>query len=417
MCINAQITFSQDVMMKAVTILVITMILTSCQPIKSEEPLNFFRSPNSVKPELPENDDNKPKDPVDEKPVDKDPPVSNDVDVETDVYFPTAEMVDSYYPSKKALMKNRPNDGYHEIESCVDELQSIDTFGRRAAHFINLMTKPNKPRVDTVSSSYNLPSKIADHQEIELDHVKLCPVSESSLRHTLNGGKRVPAASTIQKLQKFSDLHNKLVVEVKADIPTSKIKLQRLWTKMMYCLSYTESLSGSPDSSYSRNIASKHAPSDYDKAEGVTFYEDPLQNEVSRLNIGIYQFTPNTDGNIKACIRSWNDLHPKCQIKEKLSKGESIKLLGSNFQTFNSFCGVNKIMQSFAVQVNTRSSASTHPANIQSGKLVSPNNRCVTPFFYSGRAYNHFGPLMNSTGKNLEHVIGCTMRDIDKLME
>lgn len=407
--------------MKAIPVLLIMTILISCQPSQSEDSFNFSRSPDSVKPKLPHDDKEKPNDdPVDKEPDDKDPkdpPVSSDVDVERDVYFPTAEMVDSYYPSKQALTKNRPNDGYHEIEGCIDELQNVDTFGRRAAHFVNLMTKPNKPRVDTVASSYNLPNKIADHQEIELDQIKLCPVSESSLRQTLNGSKRVPAASTIQKLQKFSNLHNKLIADIKLDIPASKIRLERLWTKMLYCLSYTESLSGSPDSSYSRNIASKHAPSDYDKAEGVTFYEDPLQDEVSRLNIGIYQFTPNTDGNIKACIRSWNDLHPKCQIKEKLSKGESIKLLGSNFQTFNSFCGVNKIMQSFAVQVNTRSSGSTHPANIQSGKLVSANNRCVSPFFYSGKAYNHFGPLMNSTGKNLEHVIGCTMRDIEKLME
>lgn len=75
----------------------------------------------------------------------------------------------------------------------------------------------------------------------------------------------------------------------------------------------------------------------------------------------------------------------------------------------NAFCGVNKILQSFAIQVNTTKSVSTHPSNQSGGKFKAPADRCVSPFFYSGYSYNHFGPLMNSTGSNLAGLMACAL--------
>lgn len=80
-----------------------------------------------------------------------------------------------------------------------------------------------------------------------------------------------------------------------------------------------------------------------------------------------------------------------------------IKVLGSSYQSFNAFCGIHKVVQTFAIQVNTSSSSSTHPSN--GGKTAA--NRCVTPHFYAGKAYNHFGPLQNSTGENMNSLYSC----------
>lgn len=87
-----------------------------------------------------------------------------------------------------------------------------------------------------------------------------------------------------------------------------------------------------------------------------------------------------------------------------------IRILGSAKQTFNAFCGVNKILQTFSVQVNTTKTWATHPNNFHNGKLINGKDRCITPFIYSGRAYNHFGPLQNSTGSNLETLFNCVFQ-------
>jgi hypothetical protein len=69
---------------------------------------------------------------------------------------------------------------------------------------------------------------------------------------------------------------------------------------------------------------------------------------------------------------------------------------------------VDKILESFYVQINTTSSLRTHPDNLQSdGTLKKQADRCVTPHFHATRSYNHFGPLQNSTEENLERLMTC----------
>ena len=136
----------------------------------------------------------------------------------------------------------------------------------------------------------------------------------------------------------------------------------------MGCLSYTESLT-TADSSRSYRVADKYAPSDYRKPEGVKFYEDPYQDEASKLNIGLFQFTPTWYGNVNPCIRNWNAWFPSCSVGAKPSKSSLIRKFGSSYQTFNAFCGVNKFVQTFAIQQNTTRTKSTHPDNYSGGRL------------------------------------------------
>ena len=169
----------------------------------------------------------------------------------------------------------------------------------------------------------------------------------------------------------------------------------------MGCLAYTESLT-SADVSSSYKVSEEYSPKGFEKPKGVKFYEDPYQDATSRLNIGLYQFTPNSSGNIYPCVLQWNDFFPENKIDTRADQNELIRVFGSSFQSMNAFCGINKVVQTFAIQVNTDEQKRTHPGNRDGQSLKASSNRCVTPWFYASYAYNHFGPLQNSTGNNLK---------------
>jgi hypothetical protein len=182
--------------------------------------------------------------------------------------------------------------------------------------------------------------------------------------------------------------------------------------RLMGCLAYSESLS-TADTKTSEAVAKEVAPSDYSKPPGVKFYLDSKQvHPESRLNIGLYQFSPASRGNVQACLRNWNqwvgqDLGSSLPLEAP--EADMIRLLGAADQEFNAFCGVNKIAQTFFVQVNTSSPQRTPLENRgSSGVLKRPEDRCVTPFF-NVRAYQHFGPLQNTTRRNLAEVLRCAL--------
>jgi len=107
---------------------------------------------------------------------------------------------------------------------------------------------------------------------------------------------------------------------------------------------------------------------------------------------------------------SWNAMNggkQSCQLPTNGSQAEMIKILGSSHQSFNSFCGIHKVVETFAIQAYTVKASATHPSNMTSSGLKGAANRCVTPYFYAGWAYNHFGPLQNSTGANLKELHAC----------
>ena len=137
----------------------------------------------------------------------------------------------------------------------------------------------------------------------------------------------------------------------------------------------------------------------------MKFYEDPFQNEASRLNIGMFQFTPTYTGNIIPCIRQWEKSYG-CEFKRG-NQQQTIPYVGSSLQHFNAFCGVHKIHQTWAIQVNSVKQRNTHPDNHSGSGNKAPKDRCVTIHFHSGWAYNHYGPLQNNTGRNMNELYRC----------
>lgn len=369
----------------------------------------LFRSiGNSDQPDTPTQPEPTPDEP--QPPTEPEPqPLPTDplpFDVFNDVALPVGDHVDLYYSNFQQLLINRDEVSIHEVDQCEDKLSGQNSFADRIAYYVFKHTKLTKPHLAQLAPYYNVPNNLNQHIDISLTSHKLCPVSKSSLTSTI-GSSRVPNSSTIDLMRQFSEKHNRLRERSLDQDAEADIELNKLWTRFMSCLSYTESLT-TADSSSSRNVAEKYAPSNYRKPAGVKFYEDPYQNPASRLNIGLFQFTPNARGNVNACIRHWNEQNTSCQISTGSSQSEMIKVFGSSSQTFNAFCGVNKILQTFAIQANTSASRSTHPQNTSGRKPAS--ERCVTPFFYSSWAYNHFGPLMNSTGSNLGKLMSCVMK-------
>lgn len=293
-----------------------------------------------------------------------------------------------------------------KIDKCFSDDNSHDYFADQIAYYTDIMLEDTPAKVGFIGSYYGTSSDDSKYAPTSLIRNPLCNVTASTLGQTIN---KVPAASTIARLNRFADTMNTLRAEVLEGNHGAKKELHAEWTRLFSCLSYKESLS-TADAASSKSVAASVAPAGYRKPAGVKFYNDPAQNEASRLNLGLFQFTPNSGGNIQPCIRAWNEYHAgkaSCKVSQSASKSELIKVLGSSLQSFNAFCGVHKLVQTFAIQVNTTKTSATHPSNLVNGKLKSAPLRCVTPHFQAGKAYNHFGPFQNSTGTNLEKLFSC----------
>lgn len=336
-----------------------------------------------------------------------DPITPANFDVFGEVSYPVGQVVDTRFSSYRELLPVRNAQDSYRTDNCDVNLDSKDRFSDRVAYAVELKMQPSKAQVGYVYSYFGLNKDVNAYMSNSFISHPLCEVTSSSLNTTLKG-KNVPSSTVIKKINQFSTAMNGYRREALAGNREGYVKASKLWSKFMMCLSYTESLT-SADSSKSQSVSQKYAPSGYRKPAGVKFYEDPYQDEASKLNIGMFQFTPNSGGNIQACIREWNVLYPTCSISQTATKSELIRALGSSLQTFNAFCGAAKVTGMFGVQVNTTKSAHTHPANVKSnGALKAPAERCVSPHM-SGNSYNHFGPFQNSTGKNLEEVMNCVL--------
>lgn len=126
---------------------------------------------------------------------------------------------------------------------------------------------------------------------------------------------------------------------------------------------------------------------------------------------GLFQFDPKSYGNISMCVRQWNSVvqDSTCKIDPPNSESAIFAALSSPGQTFNAWCGVQKIVQSFNSQVNTFNSTGTDLSNIVNGTLKEPKDRCVSLVARAGtgKIFTHFGPFANSTGKNLADLMSC----------
>jgi len=349
-------------------------------------------------------------DPVPPVQIPSDPPAQTPDPTPSPINFievadQVGKSVDSYFGNYQALDTRRVDSLEHESDYCEIELEEHQKFSERVSYFVELQLEDTKTHLAYLAPYYAVPRDNDDFHLSGLAQRPLCHSTSSSLRKTLKKSDRVPGSSVISKMNTFEEKVNSLRTQMIAGSDEAKMELSKIWSRFFSCLAYTESLS-TADSSSSQKVAKKYAPSGYRKPAGVKFYEDPYQDEASKLNIGMYQFTPKGSGNINACLKSWNDRYPSCQVATGSSRSELVRVFGSSLQTMNAFCGVNKIVQTFSVQLNSTKSSAIHPSN--SGR--SKSDRCVTPFIYSGYAYNHFGPLMNSTRSNLSKLMTCVMK-------
>ncbi len=329
-----------------------------------------------------------------------------------DAYFETGRDVDSYRSSSQLTKGREP--ASHITGSCTAS-NGKETFAEQIGWAVNEGFSAKHQHLDYLSTSswdpydiYN-PGKNVD---VSLQSHSLCPVDRSSLERTLSTSSRsalMPSQGTIDDINTFVNRHNSLRTRSLQGDKNARKDLQALWGKFMGCLSYIESL-GDPDTSRSESVARQYAPSGYDRPQGVNFYIDPNQSEASKLNIGLFQFAPGATGNIQSCIRRWNEANPSCEIPRRASNSEMIRIIGSARQSFNAFCGVSKVLDTLYVQANTDNSYRTDLRNQNSnGTLKAPSDRCVSLHFRTGRSYNHFGPFHNSTGRNLQKLMSCTM--------
>jgi hypothetical protein len=200
---------------------------------------------------------------------------------------------------------------------------------------------------------------------------------------------RSVSSSTLNKINTFVNKYNGYYEN------GEEKELLKMWAKFFYCLAKAESL-GNPDSDRAKSAAKVYAKLD-PKPAGVDFYYDKWQdNPKSRLNIGLFQFSPDYGGNINPCITNWNNLFKDYKIEKNKNM---VNLLASTDQIFNAYCGVNKIAQTFFIQVNTTNSRYAYDSNSDKSK------RCVS--LHQPKSYVHFGPLINTTGSNLDKVYSC----------
>lgn len=294
-------------------------------------------------------------------------------------------------------------------DSCFKDEDSHEYFANQISYYTSEMMDDVPSMVGFIGSSYGTSTNDNNYFPTSLIRHPLCNVNSASLSNTI---KKVPGTATIDKLNRYANKVNSLRQAILNGDQEAKKDLLSTWSGFFSCLAYTESL-GTADSASSQTVAKNVAPAGYRKPAGVKFYDDPAQSAESRLNIGLFQFTPTASGNIQPCLRAWNKLHQtksQCQINQKASKNELIQILGSSLQSFNAFCGIHKLVQTFSIQVNTNKVSATSPQNLVNGKLKPYEQRCVTPHFQAGRAYNHFGPFQNSTGNNLEKLFSCVDR-------
>ncbi|MES3036901.1 MAG: hypothetical protein V4736_03260 [Bdellovibrionota bacterium] len=324
-------------------------------------------------------------------------------DTYTDVSKPVSLIVDNYYAAYRELNKVRYSSSYTSgTDSCVAEVANQNTFADRISWAILKRMRPSRARLGYVAYAFGLPSNESTYVSNGLLSHPLCPVSSTVLNTTYQG-QNIPSASTINKVNTFINTMNKYRDEAIAGNAGSQLKAQKLWSKFYMCLGYMESLT-TADNSSNDTTAEKYLPTGVSRPAGVSFHESTL------LNLGIYQFDPDSEGNTLSCIKEWNDFFPSCPISTTSTQTQMIKFLGSNFQTFNAFCGVTKLTNMMSVQINTTKARNTFPQNVATdGSLFQPANRCVGFTMNDNLSYNHFAPFQNGSGFTLNNIMTCTL--------
>lgn len=268
----------------------------------------------------------------------------------------------------------------NNFDSCLpDDLKNNaeNTFEKRIELWISyFMNHEVTLEMDDINPYYHIKDGL---EKMSLNDLNFCEVDKIKLKRSLN---IVPDTKTISLLNSiFFEMNNG--------------DKENTFKKIFSCLAVEESL-GDPDTANSRRVY-REVTGKNDKPMGVKFYIDPLQKKESAINIGLYQFTPNANGNINPCLKAWNKLFvgtQKCQVK---NKSDVMEALGSPSQNLNAFCGIHKILETSSIQILSPNASAK----------FNPPAACVSLQMKAGSAYNHFGPLQNSTGHNLASLTKC----------
>jgi len=282
------------------------------------------------------------------------------------------------------------------------------------------------------SKSHNSKAKAEDRKKAASDLKKyLLEQSILQLATAFNlANFNIPDKETLKKVNRFAQEHNQYRKEMADTDPKissrGRQRLGALWTNLMQCISYAESLMD-PDSQRAIDLAGTTGKGDEEKPrklknDGIEWYMDQSQGGGPRqLAVGLFQFTAHSVANQFPCVNAWNAVYQSCPIDpfkalkdgtKKWDREKMLDIIASPLQTYNANCGINKILQSFYIQVNTTEARRSNYANLRdreelNGPLKAPADRCVTPHFHSTLTFNHFGPLQNSTGNNLGIVMNC----------
>jgi hypothetical protein len=301
---------------------------------------------------------------------------------------------------------NSPKSFAASIERAVSDHLEIETKDAEGKSLSLVM-------MGNIGAEFKLPSPGVP---VSLASHPMCAVTGTSLDATLRNDSSPEA---VYFADSFAQKYNHIRAQMRAGEPHSRRAMEKLWGRFFGCLAYQESLT-TADTKGSISIAGKFGVEV--KPSGVKFYFDPWQSEpLSQFNVGLFQFSANVSGNLYPCVQSWNARmkDAACKVtskdpvrnaaKQLLIQKDLIPLLASPRQAFSTYCGANKIAQTFFLQVNTSSAKRTHSRNLVNDKLVAPAERCVS--LHIKDAYAHFGPLINTTGDNLVELMRCAAGD------
>ncbi len=312
-------------------------------------------------------------------------------------------------------------------DTCLKSLKKISpkNFKESISLAVQLNAEPGENALSShISKTYNSEKWTSDvglysHPMCESLDEKLT-VRDSSDKKARAKRVKGPMSSIPKHFNKVRSLYLSAVAKKdKSNAAKYKALLDQFYTTLMGVLANHESLSTADNKSskgHASSFGSKYGVSKFKKPPGVKLYYDKAQTkEDSKRNVGLYQLPMS--GNVAACVKAWNDRvgskSKSCKIT-KSSKKDMFLLNSASDQLFNAFCGANKLVQSFGVQVNTNKfevysgkARRTHKDNLdpKTKKLKDGSKRCVSLFTHTSNTYNHFGTLGFTTKNNTVDVV------------
>jgi len=340
-----------------------------------------------------------------------------------------------------------------DIDSCLSQKNQPKTFGGAIESAVRLSLDSRIIKTDIyIQEGYGIAEE-RKTDPVGLLSNPLCEQDRNQIAAIL-GESHVPDEEAIKFLKDFTQTSNlSRDRALKGDSKELKNFVWQ-WTTLMSCLAYAESLdTAHKDASHdafsqfiertgTSNFFYNHSAQSAVKPNGVLFGLDRrgeyyIEMAAAKKNgtfsdsllaslearyptwpvVGLYQFNANPVSNISPCVGQWNELISRnsCEIDRLVTKSV-FTAFSSHGQSVNAFCGVQKIVQSFNSQVNTKNTTGVDLSNLIGNRIKKPKDRCVSLVARAGggRIYSHFGPFRNSVGYNLKKVMECTMNAMKK---